>query len=86
MGNQPVAKFKCGTIECAIWNNEKYRESDGAVLEFQTVSLRKSWKKDDQWHDAVIQLRRNDLQKVILVLQKTQEALLLNKQEDEDNE
>lgn len=84
MVNQPIKKFKCGSIECAIWNNEKQRESDGAVLEFQTVSLRKSWRKDDQWHDAVIQLRRNDLQKAILVLQRAQEALLLEGGDDDE--
>ena len=75
MNQKPVAKFKCGAIECAVWNNEK--ERDGTVLEYKTVSLRKSWRQDDQWHDAVIQLRRNDLQKAILVLQKAQESLLL---------
>ena len=84
MGNQPVEKFRCGSIECAIWNNEKQREADGAILEFKTVSLRKSWKKDDQWHDATIQLRRNDLQKAILVLQKAQESLLLEGGDDDE--
>ena len=82
MGNQPIEKFRCGTIECAIWNNEKQR--DGDVLEFKTVSLRKSWKKDDQWHDSTIQLRRNDLQKVVLVLQKAQESLLLDGGDDDE--
>ena len=43
MVNAPIAKFKCGTIECAIWNNEKQRD-DGEILEFKTVSLKKSWK------------------------------------------
>ncbi len=76
VNQKPIAKFKSGTIECAIWKNEK--EKDGAVLEYKTVSLRKSWRQNDQWHDSVIQLRRNDLQKVILILQKTQEALLLD--------
>jgi len=85
MNQKPIAKFKCGTIECAIWKNEK--ERDGAVLEYKTVSLRKSWRQDDQWHDATISLRRNDLQKMILVLQKAQESLLLDGAlEGEDNE
>ena len=85
MNQKPIAKFKCGTIEWAIWKNEK--KKDGAVLEYKTVSLRKSWRQNDQWHDATIQLRRNDLQKTILVLQKAQESLLLDGAlEGDDNE
>ncbi len=81
VNQKPIAKFRSGTIECAIWKNEK--ERDGMVLEYKTASLRKSWKQDDQWHDATIQLRRNDIQKVILVLQKAQESLLLDGESNE---
>lgn len=85
MNQKPIAKFKSGTIECAIWKNEK--QKDDMVLEYKTASLRKSWKQDGQWHDATIQLRKNDIQKVILVLSKAQEALFLNDGlEGDDNE
>ena len=42
--------------------------------------------KENIWRDATIQLRRNDLQKVILVLQKVQEELLLQHEEEGEDE
>lgn len=81
VNQKPIAKFRSGTIECAVWKNEK--EKEGMVIEYKTASLRKSWKQDDQWHDATIQLRKNDIAKVILVLQKAQEFLFLDGESNE---
>ena len=80
--NRPVKKWRIGTIECNIWENEK-QTPDGNIVGFKTISLRKSWRQNEQWHDAQIQLRRNDQQKVILLMQKAQEDLLLNQEEKE---
>ena len=81
----PIKKYKSGQIEAAIWENE--REVNGNIVSFRTVSLRKSWMdKENIWRDATIQLRRNDLQKVILVLQKVQEELLLQHEEEGEDE
>ncbi len=84
----PLKKYRCGQIEAAVWDNEK--EYNGNLVNFKTVSLRKSWlDKDNVWRDATINLRRNDLQKAILVLQKAQEELLLqheNVVEDEEDD
>ena len=76
--HRPVSKYKAGNIESAIFNNE--REHNGVVMGFKTISLSRSFKKtgEEIWRNEVIHLRRNDIQKVILVLQKTQEELLLN--------
>jgi len=83
--NQPIKKWKSGSIEAAIWVNEK--EFKGEVVSFKTVSLRKSWKDDKGvWRDSAINLRRNDLAKTILVLQKAQEDMLLNTEEGEKDE
>ncbi len=87
MANRPIKKFKSGTIEAAIWSNE--REFNGGMVEFKTISLSRSYKKKDEniWRSDAINLRRNDIQKVILVLQKAQEELLLNQeQRDEEGE
>ena len=83
MGNRPIKKFKSGNIELAIWFNE--REVDGAVVGFKTVSLKRSWRDNKQeiWRDEVVNLRRGDLPKVLLVLNKAQEELLLEKDENE---
>ena len=78
MGQRPIKKWKAGAIEAAIFENEK--EVNGNVVGFKTVSLGRSYKKkgEDIWRNEVIYMRRADLQKAILVLQKAQEELLLN--------
>ena len=76
MANKPIKKFKSGAIESAIWENSK--EVEGNEVGFKTVSLRRSWKQEGVWRDSTVHLRRNDLQKAILVLSKAQEELLLD--------
>jgi hypothetical protein len=75
--NKPIKKFKSGSIEAALWSNE--REFNDSVVEFKTVSLTRSYKKkgEDLWRSESLNLRRNDLVKAILVLQKAQEELLM---------
>lgn len=84
--NLPIEKFKAGGIEAAVWVNKK--EVDGGTVEFKTVSLSRSYRKtgEDTWRHDVINLRRNDLQKVILVMQKAQEALMLTERERDDED
>jgi len=88
MVNRPIKKFKSGSIEAAIWSNE--REFNGSIVEFKTISLSRSYKKkgEDVWRNEQLNLRRNDIQKCILVLEKAQEELLLNQElhEEEDGE
>lgn len=81
--NKPIQKYKSGSIESSIWLNE--REVKDNKVEFKTVSLRKSWKDDkNMWRDATINLRRSDIPKAILVLQKAHEDLLLDELGDVD--
>jgi len=77
-GNLPIKKFRAANIEVAIWSNK--RDVDGAQVEFKTVSLSRSYKKskEDVWRNEIINLRKGDIQKAILVLQKAQEELLLS--------
>ena len=79
--NKPIKKYKSGSIEASIWSNEK--QTDNGKVEFKTVSLRRSWKEGDQWRDQTINLRKNDIIKMVLVLQKAQEELFLNDSGDE---
>ena len=75
--NRPIKKFKSGAIEAAIWSNE--RVFNDTIMEFKTVSLTRSYKKkgENLWRSELINFRRNDLTKAILVLQKAQEELLM---------
>jgi len=85
-GNRPIKKFRSGLIEVAIWLNTKQKDKE--EISFKTVSLSRGWKakNEDTWRNEVINLRRGDLAKTILVLQKAQEELLLSHEEDEENE
>ena len=78
MGNRPIKKFRAGNIEAAIWFNE--REVDGNIVGFKTVSLRRFWrdKKQELWRDEVVNLRKGDTAKALLVLSKSNEELLLS--------
>jgi len=83
--NRPVKKWRAGNIEAALWVNK--REVEGAEFEFRTVSLSRNYKKrgEEIWRSDVINsLRRNDLQKAIIVLQKAQEALILTEERSEE--
>ncbi len=86
VGNLPIKKFRCQNIDCSIWLNK--REIDGSTVEFKTVSLSRSYKKKGEsvWRSDQINLRRNDLQKAILVLQKAQEELLLSEHGSEESD
>lgn len=86
MANRPIKKFRSGNIETAIWANEK--EFNGGMVEFKTISLSRSYKKKDEdiWRSEVINLRRGDIPKIMVVLQKAQEELLLNQEQKEEEE
>tara|TARA_Y100000310_G_C20690371_1_gene821803 strand:- start:1160 stop:1459 length:300 start_codon:yes stop_codon:yes gene_type:complete len=77
--NRPFKEWKAGTVQAAVWSNKKDMD-DGTEIEFKTVSLTRSYRKkgEDIWRHDTLNLRRNDLQKVILVLEKAQESLLLS--------
>ena len=84
MANRPIKKFRSGNIEAAIWSNEK--EFNGGLVEFKTISLSRSYKKKDEniWRNEIINLRRGDIPRIVLVLQKAQEELLLNQEQVEE--
>ena len=86
MGQRPVKKWKAGAIEAAIFENEK--EVNGNLVGFKTVSFSRSYKKkgEEIWRNEVIHMRRTDLPKAILVLEKAQEDLLLNPDKAEEEE
>jgi len=77
MGNRPIKKFRAGNIEAAIWFNE--REVDGQIVGFKTVTLSRGWKdkKENLWRNEVVNLRKGDLPKALLVLSKANEEVLL---------
>ena len=85
-GNLPIKKFRSANIEAAIWSNK--RDVEGASVEFKTLSLSRSYKKskEDVWRNEIINLRRNDIQRAIIVLKKAQEEMLLNDEKGDKHE
>ncbi|HLC58250.1 MAG TPA: hypothetical protein VJI68_00145 [Candidatus Nanoarchaeia archaeon] len=92
---RPIKKFRSGQLEVAIWLNERQIKDD-TIVGFKTVSLRKSWKDEKNvWRDSTIQLRKHDIPRILVLMNKTMEELLLTQEEkahedkeeeDEENE
>ena len=87
MTQGPIKKFRAGQLEAAIWLNEREIKERGEIIGFKTVSLKKAWKDNEgTWRDATIQLRKNDIPKVLVLMQKVMEELLLTQEEKDDDE
>lgn len=82
VGNLPIKKWRSGNIQGALWVNE--REVNGTTVGFKTVSLRRSWKKEgDVWREEVMNLRRQDIPKLMTILHEMQKELFLTDEEDD---
>ncbi len=83
MANQPIKKYRSGSIQGAIWLNEK--EIEGDKIGFKTASIQRSWKEKDanQWRSETLNLKKSDIPKVLVILNKIQEEILLG---DDDHE
>jgi len=73
----PIKKYKSGNLEASIWKNEKDL-NEGGIITFKTVTLRKSWKdRNNVSRDQTISFRRQDVEKILVLMRKVQEHLLL---------
>lgn len=90
MGDRPIQKWRIGNIEAALWENRK--NMNGDEVTYWTVSLGRSYKKKDEdvWRNEVINnLRRNDIPKLLVILQRVQDHLyfeLAKSQKEEETE
>jgi len=92
MADRPIQKWRINNIEAALWENKK--AMNGAEVTYWTVSLSRSFKKKDEgiWRSEVINnLRRNDISKMLAIMQKVQDYLYfelakVEKEEVEDEE
>ncbi len=82
---KPIKQWRSGNFSGAIWFNE--REVNGEKRGFKTATIRRSWKKEgDVWRDETLNIRRQDIPKLMAILNKLQEELFLSSDEVDEDE
>ena len=86
-GNLPIKKWRAGSLDVAVWENKR-TVREGEEISFKTVTLRRSWKdrEQDLWRDEKINLRKADIPKVLVLLNKVNEELLLSEEHKEEGD
>ena len=86
--NRPIKEYRISNWKVSIWENVKEIDKASKVT-YKTVSLSRSFKKkkEDIWRNEVINnIRRQDLAKLRLILNKAEEYLFFENKEDDENE
>ena len=65
----PVSSQRYRNLEVAVWRRE------GENDPFYTVSLKRSYKKDDAWHDSAISLSNDDLLPLARLMERAFDAI-----------
>ena len=65
----PVSSQRYRNLEVAVWRREGEKDP------FYTVSLKRSYKKDDEWHDSTISLSNDDLLPMARLLERAFDAI-----------
>ncbi len=87
LNSRPVKQYRIGNFSGAIWKNDKDLGENG-IVSFLTASLRRSWKDKNtgDWREEVIKLRKADIAKAIVILNKLQEEIMLTNPEGGDED
>ena len=81
--SRPEKRFRCGSCEAAIFENEINR--NGKAIKLKKAVIQKRYKNaDDEWK-STHSLDKNDIPKMMLVLSKAYEYLTMG-EENSDNE
>ena len=73
--SRPEKRFKCGSCEAAIFENEINR--NGKAVKLKKAVIQKRYKTaDDEWK-STYSLDKNDIPKMVLVLSKAFEYLTM---------
>lgn len=80
--NMPIKKYRAGNFEIAVWKND--RDIGGEVVSFKTLTLSRGYKKkeEDIWRSEVLNLRRQDLHKVMTLLTEASRHLWLGDKDE----
>ena len=76
--SKPEKRFKCGSCEAAIFENEINR--NGQAVKLKKAVIQKRYKTaDDEWK-STYSLDKNDIPKMILALSKAYEYLMMGEE------
>lgn len=79
-GNLPERKFRAGALSATIWLNKGHK-TNGEESEYRTISIERNYTdKEGKWQ-STNSMRIADLPKVMVVIQKAYESLVLNEQD-----
>jgi len=74
----PEKTFKSLNFEVSVWQNEKDFGHDGGIVSFKSVNVRKTWRDNSNTlREQRLNLRKQDVERLLVLLRKTQEYLLL---------
>ena len=77
--NVPERKFRAGAISVTVWKN-KSQSVKGEDVEYQTVSIERSYKDKNGAWQKTNSMRVNDLPRAAIALNKAYEHIVLKEQ------
>jgi Neuraminidase (sialidase) len=82
---RPLISIRAGNISASVFENT-YKKEGKADFKIQTISLQKSYTEDEgkTWKNQSISIRKSDLPKLQVVLNKLLEHQFLNSKEDKE--
>lgn len=75
MKNRPEKKFQAGTLSITVWKNSVLK--DGKQLDYRTISVGRSYKKNGAWQNSTASVRVNDLPKLSLMMGEAYKYLVM---------
>lgn len=82
---KPIAKFRAGAMTTSVWKNTGKKE-DGTEFTFETIQLQRSYKKGADWINETINLRKNDVANLVIVVKKAHEKVVFKEVSDGDSD
>lgn len=86
--NLPLVKYRAGSISASVFSN-KFKGTNGKPdFTMESISIQRSYKEkdSDEWKNQQISIRKNDLAKLQVVINKLLEHQFLNKDDKESEE
>jgi hypothetical protein len=82
---QPKYKVRSGNIQASVFEN-KGKDKQGKEFSYETIQLQRSYKdKSDNWVNENLSLRKQDIIKLLVVLDFLKAKLFLGLKEAEES-